>query len=94
MQPLSTLKCPRTIYEESRDFALKVFISFSPGFSPVLERDRRWLTVLTVYLVQQLQRFESEVVPGCRNRKPLKRLHNYQDLSTGLKPGENEMKDF
>ena len=26
--------------------------------------------------------------------KPLKRLHNYQDLSTGLKAGENEMMDF
>ena len=26
--------------------------------------------------------------------KPLKRLHNYQDLGTGMKPGENEMKIF
>jgi hypothetical protein len=35
----------------------------------VLERDRRWLTVLTVYLVQQLQHLENEVLPGGRNRK-------------------------
>ena len=69
-------------------FVLKVFISFSP----VLKRDRGWLTVLTVYLVQQIDILKTRWFQVVALEKPLKRLHNYQDLGTGMKPGENEMK--
>ena len=76
-------------------FALKVFVSFSPGFSPVLERDRRWLTVLTVYVVRRLQHLGNEVFPGCSNRKTVETVTQLSALlATGLKPGENEMKTF
>jgi hypothetical protein len=65
-------------------FALKIFISFSPGCSPVLKRDRRWLTVLTVCLVQLLQQPETEVVPSSRNLETVETVIRPYDLITGL----------
>jgi len=47
------------------------------------------LTSCCIFNVLRTRQFE-----GSQYRKPLKRLHSFQNLSTGLKPGENEMKTF
>ena len=55
---------------------------------------RRWLTVLTVCLILQLQRVENPAIQEAQSQKPLKRLPKDNALNTGLKPGENEIKTF
>jgi hypothetical protein len=49
------------------------------------------LTVLTVYLVQQLQHLENEVIPSCCHRKTVETVTKRSGLTTGLKPGENDI---
>jgi len=70
--------------EAMSGFGLKVFISFSPGFSPVLKRDRKMVNRFNGLPGAQLQRVESEVVPGYRNRKTVETV---TQLSGPLAPG-------
>jgi len=74
--------------------ASKVPISFSPGFSPVLAKMRRWLTVLTVCLILNFKVLRTPAIQEAQSQKPLKRLPKDNALNTGLKPGENEIKTF